>query len=279
MVLALPCCICPGQSFRDLGDKAHLYHHCPHSISLPPNMSDPSTLRLPGREGLRALSAGRGRVGMARLSEVKATEMPNSCPSSGIQLGSDHYPEHQGDFPWDSSPHFKSSLASSMSLSTHRVSWAADLSLNHCVCLSVSPSPSPVSSISLGLLCSPSFTQSWWQSQVLPLQPAPHPPQVLPCLPSRHDTPHLHPLPQGTLGLRDQSRESFHPLLPSPLLPVSQSTATSCPRECQDPKGTFLAAEKGGQGTWEAPPPSPCGACTASNPIHLLSVAMSSSYK
>lgn len=67
-------------------------------------------------------------------------------------------------------------------------------------------------------------------------------------------------------------RESFRPPHQSPLLPLSQSTATSCLRECQDPTGTSLAAEGGREETWEAPSPSPFGACTASNPIHLLSV-------
>lgn len=86
----------------------------------------------------------------------------------------------------------------------------------------------------------------------------------------------------GDSGLQGPiQRKSFHLPQPSPLLPLSKNTAISCPRECQDPTGTSLAAEKGGGGvrreSWKplsSSPPFPrlFGACTASNPIYLLSV-------
>lgn len=201
-------------------------------------------------------------------------EMPNSCPSS---LDPTHtlttLPRAPGGLSVGQRPHCKPSPAPC--ISPFHMQGQLDYR----------PLPHPRLSLSLS-------APSLWPCSILPLpSPGGGPkcslyighllssffafPVDMAHLTSTHS--HRNSGPQGPI-----QREIFHPPHPSPLLPLSPTAATSCPRECQDPTGTSLAAENGWGGGREGvggPTPSPCGACTASDPIYLLSVAMASSYK
>lgn len=152
---------------------------------------------------------------MAWLSEVKATEMSNSCLSSLDPTQTlPTLPRAPGrHFVGQKPPDSIFFNLSLFSLCPFHTQDQLNCRILPYPCLSLSASVSP---ISLALLCS-SFTQSWWQSKVLPLQLAP--PQVLLCLSRRHDTPHLHPFPQRLWALGTNPKRKFPS--PSPKSPPS----------------------------------------------------------